>query len=109
MIILMNYIVPILTILCLISSFYFRSYWIPVIFGVVLLVYTVAQPTVLPKGTVPAPRIEEYERPPAIIIDRGYKVMTPEERDKNRNQALKEIDESIESRILKSIESKIPK
>ena len=63
-------------------------------------VQTCALP-IFPKGTVATPMIQEIEYVDKPIIDRGRKVMSDEQRDALRNEQLKQINDSIESKIEK--------
>lgn len=101
MIALMNYVVPLLFISGVFLIFRLKKSWPVFVFGVLILIYTVAQPTYLPKGTVAAPVIQELEYVDKPIVDRSRKVMSDEERDTKRNEALKSINDSIESKINK--------
>lgn len=101
MIALMNYAVPLIVLIGIIIAYKLKSVY-PLAFAVVLaVVYTVAQPTYLPKGTVASPVINELEYVDKPIVDRGRKVMSDEQRDAIRNENLKEINDSIESKIKK--------
>lgn len=101
MIVLMNYAVPLIVLIGIIIAYKLKSVY-PLAFAVALAVlYTVAQPTYLPKGTVASPVINELEYVDKPIVDRGRKVMSDEHRDAIRNEKLKEINESIESKIKK--------
>lgn len=101
MIALMNYVVPILFISGVFLMFRLKKSWPGIVCGVLILIYTVAQPTYLPKGTVAAPVIQELEYVEKPIVDRSRKVMSDEQRDALRNEKLKQINESIESKISK--------
>lgn len=99
MIVLMNYALPLIILVGAFLSFRFKSYKPAVIAIVIAFIYMVAQPSYLPKGTVPAPVIQELEYIDKPIVDRSRKVMSDEERDAARNEKLKQINESIESKI----------
>lgn len=101
MIALMNYALPLIILVGGFLSFKFKSYKPAVVAILIALVYTVVQPTYLPKGTVAAPVIQELEYVDKPIVDRGRKVMSDEQRDAQRNEKLKQINESIESKIQK--------
>lgn len=101
MIALMNYAIPLIVLLGLVVAYSTKKVW-PVLLAVVIsLVYSVAQPTYMPKGTVRAPVIQEVERVERPFLDRSLKPMSDEERDARRNEQLKLIDKSIESKIQK--------
>lgn len=101
MIALMNYAIPLIILVGVFLSFRFKSYIPAMIAIAAILVYTVAQPTYLPKGTVAVPVIVELEYVDKPIVDRGRKVISDEERDAQRNEQLKQINDSIESKIQK--------
>ncbi|WOZ57539.1 hypothetical protein [Pseudomonas phage vB_PseuGesM_254] len=101
MIALMNYAVPLIVLLGLVAAYATNKVW-PVLLAVVIsLVYTVAQPTYMPKGTVRPPVIQEFERVERPFVDRALKPMSDEERDARRNEQLKLIEQSIQSKIQK--------
>lgn len=102
MIALMNYAVPIMILIGLVLTYKLKRVWPTVVMGVLALVYTVAQPTMLPKGTVPAPRIEATQYVDKPIVDRSLKPMSDGERDAKRNAELKSIDNSIENAIMEN-------
>lgn len=99
MIALMNYAVPLMILIGLMLSFKLKRIWPTVVMGVLALVYTVAQPTMLPKGTVAGPVIEMTQFVDKPIVDRSLKPMSDVERDAKRNAELKSIDASIENAI----------
>lgn len=101
MIALMNYALPLIIVVGAFLSFRFKSYKPAVVAVLVALVYTIAQPTYMPKGTVAGPVIKELEYVDKPIVDRGRKVMSDEQRDAQRNEQLKQINDSIESKIEK--------
>lgn len=101
MIALMNYAFPLIILIGLLVAYWAKSVY-PIALAVVIAVlYTIAQPTYLPKGTVAAPVIQELEYVDKPIVDRSRKVMSDEQRDAQRNEQLKQINESIESKIKK--------
>lgn len=99
MIALMNYAVPLILLLTVILTFKFRKVWIFLAGIVVALVYTIAQPTMLPKGTVASPVIQVTEFVDKPIVDRSLKPMSDAERDTKRNAELESINASIENAI----------
>ena len=99
MIVLMNYAIPLILIIGVFIAWKLKSVYLIAIATAIAVLYTVSQPTYLPKGTVAAPRIEETIYVDKPIVDRSRKVMTDEERDHLRNEQLKQINESIESKI----------
>lgn len=101
MVALMNYVVPLLFVSGLFLMFRLKKTWPGYVFGVLILIYTIAQPTYLPKGTVATPVIQDLEYIDKPIVDRSRKVMSDEDRDAIRNEKLKQINESIESKINK--------
>ena len=101
MIALMNYAIPLILVLTVFLTYKFRKPWIFLAGIVVVLVYTIAQPTMLPKGTVASPRIEATQFVDKPIVDRSFKLMSDDERDAKRNATLKEINDSIENTIEK--------
>lgn len=101
MIVLMNYAVPLIFLIGLILAYKIKRLWPLVAAGALILVYTVAQPTMLPKGTVAAPVIKATEYVDKPIVDRSLKPMSDAERDAKRNTELKAINDSIESKITK--------
>lgn len=99
MIVLMNYAIPLLLLLGIFCVYKLKKVW-PFIVAVLLaVIYTVAQPTMLPKGTVAAPRIEATQFVDKPIVDRSLKPMSDADRDAARNKALNEINDSINSKI----------
>lgn len=101
MIVLMNYAVPLIFLAGLILTCKIKRLWPLAAAGALILVYTVAQPTMLPKGTVTAPVIAPTEFVDKPIVDRSLKPMSDAERDAKRNTELKAINDSIESKITK--------
>lgn len=99
MIVLMNYAVPLLFFIGLGLGYKLKRLWPLVVAGALILVYTVAQPTMLPKGTVAAPVIQATEYVDKPIVDRSLKPMSDADRDTARNKALNEINDSINSKI----------
>lgn len=101
MIALMNYAIPLILLVGVFVGYKLNSFY-PLAFSLAIAVlYTVAQPTYLPKGTVAAPVVHELEYIDKPIVDRGRKVMSDEQRDAQRNEQLKQINDSIESKIEK--------
>lgn len=99
MIALMNYAVPLMILIGLVLTFKLKRVWPTVVMGVLALVYTVAQPTYLPKGTVAQPKVEVTQYVDKPIVDRSLKPMSDAERDAKRNTELKSIDASINTAI----------
>lgn len=101
MIALMNYAIPLILLIGALIAYKLKSVYPLAMAVAIAVLYTIAQPTYLPKGTVAAPVIQELEYVDKPIVDRGRKVMSDEQRDKIRNEKLKEINDSIESKIEK--------
>lgn len=101
MIALMNYAIPLILLIGVLIAYKLKSVYPLAIAFAIAVLYTVAQPTYLPKGTVAAPVIQELEYVDKPIVDRGRKVMSDEQRDAQRNEQLKQINDSIESKIQK--------
>ena len=101
MIVLMNYALLLIILTTLGLSWKFKSKTVLIIGLFTAIVYSIAQPTMLPKGTVPAPRIEATQYVDKPIVDRSLKPMSDAERDAKRNAALQEINDNIESAITK--------
>lgn len=99
MIALMNYAVPLMFLVGIYATWKLKKLWPIAVAGALVLVYTIAQPTYLPKGTVAAPRIEVTQYVDKPIVDRSLKPMSDAERDAKRNAELESIDASIESAI----------
>lgn len=102
MIVLMNYAIPLIVIIGLLIAYKLKSVYPLVITVAIAVLYTVSQPTYLPKGTVAAPVIQQLDYVDKKIVDRSRKVMSDEERDRLRNGQLNQINESIESKIKES-------
>lgn len=103
MIVLMNYAVPLIILIGMLLAYNLKKLY-PAYVGVALaIVYVIAQPTMLPKGTVPAARIEVTQYVDKPIVDRALKPMSDAERDQKRNAELKQINDSIEKSINKEM------
>lgn len=101
MIVLMNYAVPLIILIGMLLAYKLKKLY-PAYIGVALaIVYVIAQPTMLPKGTVSAPVIAATEFVDKPIVDRSLKPMTDADRDQKRNVELKQINDSIEKAINK--------
>lgn len=101
MIALMNYALLLIVLTTIGLSWKFKSKNILLVGLFIAIVYSVAQPTMLPKGTVAAPVIKQLEYVDKSIVDRSLKPMSDAERDARRNAALKEINDNIENTIAK--------
>lgn len=99
MIALMNYAIPMIIFIGAVIGYKMKSFHPLAIAVLIAVIYNVAQPTYLPKGTVAAPVIQELEYVDKPIVDRGRKVMSDVERDAKRIEQLKQINDSIESKI----------
>lgn len=101
MIVLMNYALPIIFIVGLFCAYKLKNFY-PLLAAVVIaFLYTVAQPSYLPKGTVASPRIEATAYVDKPIVDRSLKPMSDADRDKARNDEIERINSSIEDKINK--------
>lgn len=101
MIVLMNYAIPLIVLATLALAWKMKSKAVLLAGLAIAIIYTVTQPTMLPKGTVSAPVILPTEFVDKPIVDRSLKPMTDAERDAKRNAALKEINDNIENAIAK--------
>lgn len=101
MIALMNYAVPLIILIGLFIGYKLKSIYPLALAVLIVVIYTLAQPTYLPKGTVSAPLIQDLEYVDKPIVDRSRKVMSDEERDAARNEKINQINESIELKIKK--------
>jgi len=101
MIVLMNYAMPLLVLATIALAWKMKSKMVLIAGLVIAIIYTVAQPTMLPKGTVALPVIKSTEIVYKPIVDRSLKPMSDAERDARRNAALKEINDNIENTIAK--------
>lgn len=101
MIVLMNYAIPMILLVSVLVAYKFKRTWILFAGFALAAIYTIAQPTMLPKGTVAAPVIQVTEFVDKPIVDRSLKPMSDAERDAKRNAALKEINDNIENTIAK--------
>lgn len=101
MIALMNYALPLMLLIGVLLFYKFKKLWILPATGILMMIYTISQPTYLPKGVVPQMKIEQLEQVTTPIVDRGRKVMSDEERDAARNKAIQEINDSINAEINK--------
>lgn len=101
MIVLMNYAIPLILLATLLLYWKIKRKTVLIVGLCAAIIYTVAQPTMLPKGTVPAPVIAATEFVDKPIVDRSLKPMSDAERDEKRNTALREINENIEKAINK--------
>ena len=99
MIVLMNYAIPLIVLIGLFIAYKLKSVYPLALAVAIAILYTVAQPTYLPKGTVPPMRVEETAFIDRPMIDRSLKPMSDEKRDAQRNEQLKQINDSIESKI----------
>lgn len=97
----MNYAVPLIVLVGIFIGLKMKSFHPAAFAALIAGIYMIAQPTYLPKGTVAAPVIQELEYLDKPIVDRGRKVMSDEQRDAQRNEQLKQINDSIESKIEK--------
>ena len=101
MIVLMNYAIPLIVLATIALAWKMKSKSVLLAGLAIAIIYTVAQPTMLPKGTVPAPRIEVTQFVDKPIVDRSLKPMSDAERDEKRNAALQQINDKIEETISK--------
>lgn len=101
MIVLMNYAIPLILLVGVFIAYKLKSVYPLAIAFALAVLYTVSQPTYLPKGTVASPVIQQLEYVDKPIVDLGRKVMSDEQRDALRNEQLNKINESIESKIKK--------
>lgn len=101
MIVLMNYAVPIIIITSILIAWKLKQKWVLVIGFALAAIWTITQPTVLPKGTVAQPVIQQLDVVDKPIVDRSLKPMSDAERDKRRNDELNAINERIEKSISK--------
>lgn len=99
MIVLMNYALLLIVLTTIGLSWKFKSKNILLVGLFIAIVYSVAQPTMLPKGTVAAPVIKQLEYVDKPIVDRSLKPMSDVERDAKRNSELDKINSSIENAI----------
>lgn len=101
MIVLMNYAIPLIILATCVLAWKMKSKSVLLAGIAIAIIYTVAQPTMLPKGTVAQPVIQQTEIVYKPIVDRSLKPMSDADRDKKREAAMKEINDSIESKITK--------
>lgn len=71
-------------------SFKLKKLWPLVVAAIFLVIYTIVQPSYLPKGEVKRSAIPEFERSESRIQDRNLKAKTGEEYDEKRQQMIKE-------------------
>lgn len=71
-------------------SFKLKKPWPLVVAAIFLVIYTIVQPSYLPKGEVKRSVIPEFERSGSTIQDRNLKAKTGEEYDEKRQQMIKE-------------------
>jgi hypothetical protein len=99
MILLLNLLVPLLVIAHVYLAYKLNKLW-PIGLGfVIVMVYTVAQPSYMPKGTVKPLPNAEFRTVDKPIVDLGLKPKSGDEYDAERNNALDEIDNSINEQI----------
>jgi hypothetical protein len=104
MVVLLNYLLPIVLIALAFISYKTKKYMPCALIALIFaIIYTVTQPTMHPKGTVPAMPIKQTEFVDKPIVDRTKKVMSIEEREARmdkqeqeskarREQLIKEMD-----------------
>ena len=71
-------------------SFKLKKLWPLAVAAIFLAIYTIVQPSYLPKGEVKRSVIPEFERSESMIQDRNLKAKTGEEYDEKRQQMIKE-------------------
>jgi hypothetical protein len=99
MIVLLNYIVPVVT-LILVYFGWKRKSGYPLAFAVALvLIYTAVQPSYMPKGTVKALPNTEFRTIDTPIVDRSLKPKSPEYYDDKRNEEIKKSSDNLEKQI----------
>lgn len=99
MVLLLNILFPVVIIALMVISYKFKKVW-PVI-GVVafILIYSIAQPSYMPKGTVKPLPNPEFRVNDSPMVDRLMKPKSPEQYDLERQQALDAIDKSLKEQI----------
>lgn len=102
MVLALNILLPIVLIALLVIAIRYRKWWPVLLAAVFFILYTLAQPSYLPKGTVKSFPNAEFKVNDSPIVDRQLKPKSPQEYDIKRNKDLQAIDEKLERLEMKS-------
>lgn len=67
-----------------------KKLWPLIVMCIVMVVYTIVQPSYLPKGEVKRSVVPEFDKSESEIVDRSLKAKSGEEYDQKRNELIKE-------------------
>lgn len=99
MVLLLNIIVPLVTIVLIYLGYKLKSGW-PLAIAILFVVgYTLVQPSYMPKGTVKSLPHVEFQYVDTEIVDRGLKTKSPEEYDREREAVIERMNQSIKTQI----------
>lgn len=99
MVLLYNVLGPIVFLGLMFLSFKLRKLWPAACAMLFIVLYTLAQPSYMPKGTVKQMPKVEFQQVNTPIVDRGMKTKSSEQYDIERQQAFDAIDKSIKNQI----------
>jgi hypothetical protein len=99
MVLLLNILVPVVVLGLMYLAYRLKKFW-PIAASVAfVLLYQLAQPSYMPKGTVKPVKIVEFKQLDIPMVDRSLKPKSSEQYDIERNAALEAIDKSIKNQI----------
>lgn len=90
MVLLLNLLLLLIVIVGGLCYWKWRKPWIVAVTVLIVLVYTMAQPSYLPKGQVERTELLPFEQKELVAEDRLLKAPTGDEMDSRRNQMIKE-------------------
>lgn len=102
MVLALNLLLPVILIVLFVIAIRYRKWWPVLLAAVVFILYTLAQPSYLPKGTVKSLPNAEFRVSDSPIIDRQLKPKSAQEYDIKRNKDLQAIDEKLQRLEMKS-------
>lgn len=99
MVVLLNILVPLVTIALLYLGYKLKSGWPLAVALFFAIGYALVQPSYMPKGTVkPLPHVE-FQYVDTEIVDHGLKTKSPEEYDREREAVIERMNQSIKTQI----------
>lgn len=99
MVVLLNILVPVVTLVLFFAAYKFKKYWPALVAVAVLFIYPMIQPSYMPKGTVKSLPNAEFQVSDAPVVDLALKPKSSELYDAEREAAMERIDQSIKMQI----------
>lgn len=99
MIALLNILVPIVVLALVYLGYRMKSGWPLAAAILFVIMYTLFQPSYMPKGTVKALPNVEFVHVDTEIIDRGLKTRSADEYDREREAVIERMNQSIKTQI----------